>query len=174
LAERRLVDRRVADHLTTTPILGVAGKPVLEDRDVVVRLGDLGLGAAGSGRAQRAELRRWMVGAVLAPGRDRHPFPQQRVPAQVAHVGGLDLWRSYRIRYRPSALWTTLFLSRRCAAFSAACSAKGDPHRLLCRVGHAQALQGPGVQADDGPSLLPGQADLAERAPAATDGDDAI
>jgi hypothetical protein len=88
--QRRVMVRRVTDDLASTLLTGVRGETVLEDRDVVVRLGDLGLERARPGRAERAVVRRRMVGAVLAPRRDGDPFLEKRVPAELAQLGFLS------------------------------------------------------------------------------------
>src|SRR5207247_9384103 len=64
----RLMHRRVAGHLAPALSPGIAGEAVFEDGDVIVGLGNLGLQAPGAGRAERAELGRRVVGALLAPG----------------------------------------------------------------------------------------------------------
>jgi hypothetical protein len=84
LAERRIVVGCVADDLRPALVSGVRGKFVLEDDDVVVGFGDLGLGLARSRRAQRAVLGGRVVCAVLPPGRDGDPFLEKRVPAELA------------------------------------------------------------------------------------------
>ena len=57
---------------------GEGREPVLEDHHIVVRGGDLAL-VARRGRAQRAGVRRRVVGAGLPVAGDAHPFPEQRV-----------------------------------------------------------------------------------------------
>ena len=84
LSQRRVVVGRVADDLGAALVAGVGGKAVLEDDDVVVGLGDLGLGLPRARRAQRAVLGRGVIGAVLAPGRDGHPLFEQGIPAKLA------------------------------------------------------------------------------------------
>jgi len=82
--------RGVADDLASALLARVRGETVLEDRDVVVGLGNLGLERAGPGRAQWAVVRRRMVRAVLAPRRDGDPFLEKRVPAELAQLAFLS------------------------------------------------------------------------------------
>jgi hypothetical protein len=89
-AQRRVVVGRVADDLAASLVGAVRRIAVLEDDDVVVRLGDLGFGVARARRAQRAVIGRRMVGAVLAPRRDGDPFLEKRVPAELAQLGFLS------------------------------------------------------------------------------------
>src|SRR6266446_1313883 len=84
LPERRVVIRRVADHLAPSLLSGEGWEPILEYRDVVVGLGDLGFGVAGPGGTEGAVILGWVVGPILAPRRDCHPFFQQWMPAQLA------------------------------------------------------------------------------------------
>ena len=86
LAERGVVVGRVADDLGAPLLARVRRESILEDDDVVIRLWDLGLGHAGSGRAQRAVCRVRVIRPVLAPRRDRDPLLEQRVPAQLAQA----------------------------------------------------------------------------------------
>ena len=77
---------RVADDLGPALVARVGRESVFEDRDVVVGLGDLGLGLTWPRRAQGAVLRGRMVGAVLAPRCDRDPLLEQRIPTQLAQI----------------------------------------------------------------------------------------
>src|SRR5712691_3727540 len=74
LPERRVVIRRVADHLAPSLLSGEGWEPVLEYRYVVVGLGDLGFGVAGPGGTERTVIWRRVVRAVLAPRRDGDPL----------------------------------------------------------------------------------------------------
>src|SRR4029077_7491875 len=85
LTERRVVIRRVADDLAPPLLAGERRKPILEYGDVVVGLGNLGFGVTGSRGAKRTVVLGRVISPVLAPGRDRHPFFQEGVPAKLAH-----------------------------------------------------------------------------------------
>src|SRR5438270_12062551 len=86
LAQGRIVVRRVADDLAATLLAAVGGIAILEHGDVVVRLWDLGLHVTWAGRAKRTVIGGRMVRSVLTPGRDSHPFLEQRMPSQLAHA----------------------------------------------------------------------------------------
>jgi hypothetical protein len=78
------MDGCVAHDLGASLVAGVGREAVLEDGDVIGRLGDLGLEPAGFRRAQRAVVGGRMVRAVLSPRRDGDPFLEEGIPAQLA------------------------------------------------------------------------------------------
>src|SRR5712692_2039710 len=86
LTQRGIVDGCVADHLAAALIAGESRETVLEDRDVVIRLGDLRFELARPRRAQRAVVGRRMIRAVLSPGCDGDPLLEQGVPAKLAQA----------------------------------------------------------------------------------------
>src|SRR5712692_3904534 len=83
LPERRVVIRRVADHLAPSLLSGEGWEPILEYRDVVVGLGDLGFGVARPGGTERTVVLGRVVRAVLAPRRDGDPLFEQRMPTKL-------------------------------------------------------------------------------------------
>jgi len=86
LTKRLVVHRRVA-HDLTSPLLSSEGwESVFEDCDVIVGLRDLCFEMPWLGGAERAVIRRRMVGAVLTPGRDSDPFLKERMPAKLAQI----------------------------------------------------------------------------------------
>jgi hypothetical protein len=86
LAERRVVIGRVANNLTPALVAGVSRKSILEDCDVIVRLGDLGLLFSRTCRAQRTVVRGRVIGAVLTPGCDGDPLFEKGMPAKLAQA----------------------------------------------------------------------------------------
>src|SRR2546425_12584635 len=94
---------RVTDDLGAALVARVGRKAVFENHDVVVRLGDLGLGHPGSGRTARAVLGRGVVCAVLPPWRHNYPLFEQGVPAELTHAFTFSKW----MRQRPSSFFTT-------------------------------------------------------------------
>ena len=80
---------------------GEGRKPVLEDDDVIVGRGDLGL-ERRPGRAQRALVRRRVIGTRLPMAGNADPLPQQRVVA--GHRGRLDHRDVARIDQHPVRL----------------------------------------------------------------------
>ena len=85
-SQRGVVVGRVEHDLAAALLGGVGGEAVFEDGDVVVGLGHLRLYAPRPGRAERALGGARVIGAVLAPGRDRHPLLQEWVPAKLAQT----------------------------------------------------------------------------------------
>src|SRR5207249_8875650 len=98
---------RVTDDLGAALVVRVGRKAVFENHDVVVRLGDLGLGHPGPGRTERAVLGRGVVCAVLPPWRHSDPLFEEGVPAELTHA--FTFVKS--MRYRRSAFFTTRELS---------------------------------------------------------------
>src|SRR5258708_31818056 len=72
--KRRVVIGRVANHLTPPLVAGVGRKPIFEDGDVIVGLGDLRLFLASTCRAKGAMVCGRVIGAVLSPGSDGDPL----------------------------------------------------------------------------------------------------
>jgi hypothetical protein len=77
---------RVANHLAPPLVARVRGKPIFEDRDVIVGLGDLGLFLARTCRAQRAVVGGRVIRAVLPPRCNGDPLFEQGMPAKLAQL----------------------------------------------------------------------------------------
>src|SRR5258708_38812397 len=73
-SERRVVVGRVANHLTPPLVACVRRKSIFEDRDVIVRLGDLRLFLARTRRAKRPVVCTPVMSPVLPPGSDANPI----------------------------------------------------------------------------------------------------
>ena len=80
------MNRRVAHDFAPSLIAGVGRKAILENGNVIVRLGNLGFGLPRTRRTKRAVVGRRVIGAGLPPGCDRHPLLEQRMPAELAQT----------------------------------------------------------------------------------------
>jgi hypothetical protein len=76
----------IADNLCAALLALEGRESVLEDRDVIVGLRDLGLGLAGARRAEGAVFRWRVIGSVLPPWRYRDPLLEKRIPAKLAQI----------------------------------------------------------------------------------------
>jgi hypothetical protein len=85
-AKRGVVIGRIANDLATPLVACVRGKSILEDCDVIVGLGDLGLFFSGARGTQRAVVGGRVVGAILPPRSDGDPLFEKGMPAKLAQT----------------------------------------------------------------------------------------